>query len=149
VPKLEKAAALQLKMPEPHTLLADAYLQLGQKAEATKSGRKPRDLGPAVRSERQGLYGELWPHRPSLPGEDARTLHRISSQRARQKNTLRIIQDAKGEVRVADFRRDSSRLEISFVIVGEEDGEFLHDRLILVVSLPLPGTSELADGGPV
>jgi Flp pilus assembly protein TadD len=45
VPKLEKAAALQLKMPEPHTLLADAYLQLGQKAEADQERAEAARLG--------------------------------------------------------------------------------------------------------
>ncbi|MGC9989497.1 MAG: tetratricopeptide repeat protein, partial [Terriglobales bacterium] len=45
VPKLEKAAALQPKMPEPHTLLADAYVQLGKKAEAERERAEAERLG--------------------------------------------------------------------------------------------------------
>jgi Flp pilus assembly protein TadD len=50
VPKLEKAAELQPKASEPHTLLADAYVQLGhldeaasERAEATRLGARDED----------------------------------------------------------------------------------------------------------
>jgi predicted Zn-dependent protease len=36
VPLLMKAVELQPKSPEPHRFLADAYLQLGQQADATR-----------------------------------------------------------------------------------------------------------------
>lgn len=36
VPKLRKAATLDPKAPEPHMFLADAYYQLGQKADAAR-----------------------------------------------------------------------------------------------------------------
>lgn len=36
LPRLEKAASLQPQMPEPHTFLADAYVQLGRKTDAAR-----------------------------------------------------------------------------------------------------------------
>ena len=45
LPRLEKAAALQPKAPEPHLLLRDAYVQLGQKTDAARERAAARRLG--------------------------------------------------------------------------------------------------------
>ena len=45
VPKLKKASALQPNLPEPHTLLADAYVKLGQKTEAERERAEAESLG--------------------------------------------------------------------------------------------------------
>jgi arylsulfatase A-like enzyme/thioredoxin-like negative regulator of GroEL len=45
VPNLEKAAALQPKAPEPHTILADVYDHLGRKADAARELAEARRLG--------------------------------------------------------------------------------------------------------
>ena len=45
LPRLEKAAALQPKAPEPHLLLRDAYVQLGQKTGAARERAAARRLG--------------------------------------------------------------------------------------------------------
>jgi len=52
VPKLKKAVALEPKAPEPHTFLADAYDQLGQKAAAAQERAIARRLGKAAPGER-------------------------------------------------------------------------------------------------
>jgi len=44
VPRLEKAAALQPEMPEPHTLLSDVYVQLGKKPEAEREQAEAKRL---------------------------------------------------------------------------------------------------------
>jgi tetratricopeptide (TPR) repeat protein len=45
LPRLEKAAALQPQMPEPHTFLADAYAQLGRKTDAARERAQATRLG--------------------------------------------------------------------------------------------------------
>jgi len=45
VPKLKKASALATQLPEPHTLLADAYVKLGQKTEAERERAEAESLG--------------------------------------------------------------------------------------------------------
>jgi predicted Zn-dependent protease len=45
LPRLEKAAALQPQMPEPHTLLADAYARLGRKIDAARERAQATRLG--------------------------------------------------------------------------------------------------------
>jgi arylsulfatase A-like enzyme len=44
LPRLEKAAALQPQMPEPHTSLAEAYDQLGQKGDAARESAVAKRL---------------------------------------------------------------------------------------------------------
>jgi Flp pilus assembly protein TadD len=44
LPRLQKAAALQPQMPEPHTSLAEAYDQLGQKADAARESAAAKRL---------------------------------------------------------------------------------------------------------
>jgi Flp pilus assembly protein TadD len=45
LPRLEKAAALQPKAPEPHMFLADAYGQLGRKTDAARERVAAKRLG--------------------------------------------------------------------------------------------------------
>jgi choline-sulfatase len=44
LPRLKKAAALEPKAPEPHTFLADAYMQLGRETAATRERAAARHL---------------------------------------------------------------------------------------------------------
>ena len=44
LPRLKAAAALRPKIPEPHTVLAEAYVQLGQKADAARERAEAKRL---------------------------------------------------------------------------------------------------------
>jgi arylsulfatase A-like enzyme/thioredoxin-like negative regulator of GroEL len=45
LPRLKKAAALEPKAPEPHMFLADAYVQLGRKTDASRERATAKRLG--------------------------------------------------------------------------------------------------------
>jgi tetratricopeptide (TPR) repeat protein len=45
LPRLEKAAELRPKVPDPHSLLADAYVQLGQQTDAARERAAAKRLG--------------------------------------------------------------------------------------------------------
>jgi len=53
LPRLEKAAALRPEKPEPHTLLADAYVQLGRKTDAERERADAKRLGASGEDQHQ------------------------------------------------------------------------------------------------